>query len=55
MRFAGESLVVHPSGKVLLKADDTEQLLSCEIDLQEASELRRSVPYLRTRRPECYL
>lgn len=55
MLFAGESLVVHPSGDVLLKANDKEQLLSCEIDLREASELRQKVPYLRTRRPECYL
>ena len=55
MDFAGESLVVHPSGEVLLKADDRERLLSCEIDLQEAVELRKKVPYIKTRRPEWYL
>ena len=55
MDFAGESLVVHPSGDVLLKADDREQLLTCEIDLREAVELRRKVPYIKTRRPEWYL
>lgn len=55
MDFAGESLVVHPSGEVLLKADHRERLLSCEIDLQEAVELRKKVPYIKTRRPEWYL
>ena len=55
MEFAGESLVVHPSGDVLLKADDREQLLTCEVDLREAAELRKKVPYIKTRRPEWYL
>ena len=55
MDFAGESLVVHPSGDVLAKADDQEQLLTCEITLQEATELRSRIPYLKTRRPEWYL
>lgn len=55
MDFAGESLVIHPSGAVLKKADDTEQLLTCDIDLAEASSLRKKIPYLATRRPECYL
>ena len=55
MEFAGESLVVYPSGDVLLKADDREQLLTCEVDLREAAELRKKVPYIKTRRPEWYL
>lgn len=55
MEFAGESLVAHPSGDVLLKADDREQLLTCEVDLREAAELRKKVPYIKTRRPEWYL
>ena len=55
MDFAGESLVVGPDGAVLAKADDREQLLVCNVDLSEAAERRRRVPYLATRRPECYL
>jgi len=55
MEFSGESLVVHPCGEVLLKADDREQLLTCELNLSEAREWRSRVPYLRTRRPEWYL
>ena len=55
MDFSGESLVIHPSGDILAKADDSEQLLTCEINLQETSQLRNKIPYLKTRRPECYL
>lgn len=55
MEFSGESLVVHPNGEVLLKADDREQLLTCELALSEAREWRSRVPYLKTRRPEWYL
>ena len=55
MDFSGESLVIHPSGDILAKADDSEQLLTCEINLQERSQLRNKKPYLKTRRPECYL
>ena len=55
MDFAGESLVAGPDGSVIAKADDREQLLTCEIDLHEASRLREKVPYLKTRRPEWYL
>lgn len=54
MDFAGESLVVGPDGNVLVKADDKEQLLTCEINLSEAGELKKKVPYLATRRPEWY-
>lgn len=35
MEFAGESLVIAPNGNVIIKADDTEQLLICDIDFQE--------------------
>lgn len=55
MDFSGESLVIHPSGDILAKADDSEQLLTCEINLQETSQLRNKISYLKTRRPECYL
>ena len=54
MHFAGESIVVHPSGEVIAKADDREQLLTCEVQLEEAARWRSRVPYLHTRRPECY-
>lgn len=56
MDFAGESLIVHPSGDVLCKADDRERLIVQELDLAEARLWREHKrPYLRQRRPECYL
>lgn len=55
MAFAGQSIVVHPSGDVVLKTDEKPQLAVCEIDLGEAAEYRARKPYLGTRRPEMYL
>ena len=55
MSFSGESLVVAPDGSLICKADDKEQILSCEIDLSEATRLREKVPYIATRRKEWYL
>ena len=36
MDFAGQSIVVHPSGDVIVKADNAQRLVNCEIDLAEA-------------------
>lgn len=55
MVFSGESLVVAPDGSLICKADDNEQILSCEINLEEATKLREKVPYIATRRKEWYL
>jgi predicted amidohydrolase len=55
MDFAGESLVVHPSGDVLCKANDREELLTCELDLREAAAWQKKKPYWSSRRPEWYL
>ncbi len=55
MLFAGQSIVVHPSGDVILKADDEPRLAVCDIDLAESDAFRACKPYLGTRRPEMYL
>lgn len=55
MDFAGESLIVDPNGNVIMKANDQEQLIECEIKLKEARRLREKKPYFSTRRPEWYL
>lgn len=55
MQFAGESIVIHPSGDIVAKADDREQLLMCDINLQEVKEVRRGVNYLSLRRPSQYI
>lgn len=55
MQFAGESIVIHPSGDVIAKADDTEQLLVCDIDLDDVKKVRNNINYLSLRRVEQYV
>jgi predicted amidohydrolase len=52
MHFCGESIVVDPSGSVVAKADDSEQILYAEIDLDLIEKSRAERPYLKLRRPE---
>lgn len=54
VEFAGESLVAAPDGTVLLKANDQEELLTCELDLSQSGRQQQALPYLRLRRPEMY-
>ena len=46
MQFAGESIVIHPSGDVIAKADDKEQLFVCDIDLEEVKKVRSNMDYI---------
>lgn len=52
MDFAGQSIVVHPSGDVIVKADNAKKLVTCEIDLAESRLWRDKRPYISTRRPD---
>ncbi|MDO4467811.1 MAG: carbon-nitrogen hydrolase family protein [Bacillota bacterium] len=54
MDFSGESIVVDANGNVLEKADDKEQIVYVDIDLEESSRIRKSRPYTNLRRPEYY-
>lgn len=54
MDFAGESIVVDPKGEVVIKADDREQLIYAEININEASKCRNAKPYMSLRRPQVY-
>lgn len=36
---AGESLVINPKGDVIVKADAKEQLLMCDVNLDESCKL----------------
>lgn len=55
MCFSGESIVIDAKGDVLAKADDTEQILYVDIDMQEALQIRNAKPYTQLRRTEFYL
>ncbi|MBR1383098.1 MAG: carbon-nitrogen hydrolase family protein [Ruminococcus sp.] len=50
MDFCGQSLVVSPDVDILLKADDTEQLIRCDLDLSLAEVSRNKRPYILTKR-----
>ena len=39
----------------LAKADDTEQILYVDIDMQESLKIRNAKPYTQLRRPDFYL
>ncbi len=55
MEFSGESLVVDPNGNVLIKADDRECLLTCEIDMAAVARSHQERKYIAARRPDMYI
>jgi predicted amidohydrolase len=51
----GRSLVISPRGDILKTGSaDKEEVVAQEIDLEEAEEGRRRIPYWRDRRPDTY-
>lgn len=54
VEFAGESIVADPRGSLVCLADRREQLVTCQINLADADRWREKMPYLGTRRTECY-
>lgn len=53
--FTGSSAVYGPDGRVIVKADGREQLVTCAVDLGECEEIRKKNPYLSVRKPELYV
>ncbi len=54
MDFAGESIVTDANGEIVIKADDTEQIVYAEISLKEAGRIRKARPYTNLRRTQLY-
>lgn len=53
--FCGHSAIIDPWGETVAEADgDSTLLLTASIDLAQADEVRRRIPVLSDRRPECY-
>ena len=53
--FAGESFVCNPAGKVIARAaHGTEEILFCDIRLNEISDSHAKKLFLRDRRPDLY-
>lgn len=54
IEFSGESLVTDYNGNRLVLADDREQLVVADIDMEGARKARIRKPYTSLRRPELY-
>lgn len=54
MEFSGESVAVNADGNVIVKADDTEQIVYADIYMQESDIIRQKRPYTSLRRTEYY-
>lgn len=55
LTFAGESFVCNPGGDVIAKASaGTEEILYCDIDLEEVESSHAKKLFLKDRRPELY-
>ena len=55
MDFAGESMAVDANGEILARADDTEQIVYVDINLERSREVRKKRPYTQLRRKEFYV
>ena len=54
-KLGGRSAIIDPWGKSLVEGDDSEVLLTAEVDLREAEKARRYIPVMRDRQPEIYV
>ena len=50
----GHSIVANPWGEVLTQADEKEDLIICEIDLNEIKKVREEIPLLKNKRNDLY-
>jgi predicted amidohydrolase len=50
----GHSLVTNPWGEVIVQADEKENLIFCEIDLNEIKKVRDEIPILKNKRNDLY-
>ncbi len=53
--FVGQSIVIDPNGKTVVKADGSQQFVVCNIEPADAKKARAARPYLSLRRPELYM
>ena len=52
--FSGNSMVIEPTGEVLVQGGGEEGVLSAEIDLKDCKILRRAIPVTKDRRDDVY-
>ena len=54
LEFWGNSVVFDPSGNIIKKASQKEQIIICEIDLKKVETSRQHWPFFRDRRIDHY-
>lgn len=52
--FVGQSIVIDPNGKIIVKADASQQFVVCNIEIKDAKRAREHRNFLSLRRPEVY-
>lgn len=52
--YAGQSMVISPEGEIVVKADDSQQFIICNIELGEARIAAKKRPYIKYLRKEMY-
>lgn len=52
--FAGHSMIIDPWGEIVAEADDSQTILTAEIDLNKTQEVRAMIPVFSDRKPEFY-
>lgn len=52
--YIGQSMVANPRGEVLAKGDTSEELIVCEIDVEERKEVYERMPVFAHRREDVY-
>ena len=52
--FGGHSMVIDPWGNIVVEAGESEELLTVEIDIDEADRVRKMIPVFEDRRPAVY-
>ena len=50
----GHSIVANPWGEVMAQADEKEELIICEINLDEIKKVREEIPVLKNKRKDLY-
>jgi len=54
IHFCGHSCIIDPWGEIVAEADEDEELLTAEIEIDKVDEVRAKIPVFADRRPDIY-
>jgi omega-amidase len=52
--FGGHSMIVDPWGKIIIEGGEAPMILTADIDIEEADDVRKRIPVFEDRRPDLY-